>query len=695
MTYPLVFHLGTGVRDLGDPLLNSWIMAWNARQIGRVDFSHYFDANIFFPHQRTLAYSEHLFTESLVALPFLTLFKNPLLAHNIVLLFAFVTSAFGMYALAVYLTGSRPSGFVAGLVYSFSPFMFSHFVHVQVLLAGGIPLVFLFLHRYFDRGRTKDACLFAFFFSFQALANGYYALYLGLFAGLFIAIKAVTGKRLARGSFWRQMLLAGGIICFLVGPFAYQYLRFRGETSFVRSLGSSARLSSYLAPAPSNRLYGPLTSRFQRSEEHLFPGGTALLLALGGLTAGLLRKSRWIRPNADQKASIRGASTGTMKPYGIYGVFLGLAFLFSFGPAGPYVLLYRYIPGFNGLRVPARIHIMTMLSIAVLAAFGMRFLTAKIRGSARAAAVGLIAVLVLVEFVSAPVPLTDFPPGGRIPEVYRWLAAQKEEGLALLELPLPAPRWGIGLVECPRMYFSTVHWHKLVNGYSGYFPPLYDELLRRWRECSLGQNIADARDLGVRLLVFHSSQYSSSDFAAKEEQLAEMRNHVRLLGRFGEAVVYEIRGESSPGPDFSARPYRGISRTRAWKASASINEGMAGNAVDGDRRTRWNSDFQTSGDSFTLDLGKEYEVRGLSLKLGPSTADFPRGCRVELSRDGEKWDLALEQDTPLLPITSFLEAGDISYDIVLPPRKARLVRLTLTRGSDQFYWSIYEIEAFE
>jgi hypothetical protein len=164
MTYPLALHLGSGVRDLGDPLLNSWILAWDVKQITRLAISGFFDANIFFPNHRTLAYSEHLFTEALVALPVRVLSENPILAHNFVLLFAFITSALGMYALATHLTRCRVCGFVAGLIYAFSHFMFSHFVHIQVVMAGGIPLTFLFLHRFFETSRTRYACLFAVFF---------------------------------------------------------------------------------------------------------------------------------------------------------------------------------------------------------------------------------------------------------------------------------------------------------------------------------------------------------------------------------------------------------------------------------------------------------------------------------------------------------------------------------------------------
>lgn len=696
MTYPQALHLSSGVRDLGDPLLNSWILAWDARQITRLDISGFFDANIFFPNHRALAYSEHLFTEALFALPVMRLSGNPLLAHNLVLLFAFLTSALGMYALAAYLTKCRVCAFVAGLIYAFSPFMFSHFVHVQVVMAGGIPLTFLFLHRFFEAGRTRDACLFALFYSLQALANGYYALYLALFAGVFIAVKAVGGKKFTTPKFWLQMLLAAVIIGLLVGPFAFQYLQFRKETNFARNLGTSAKLSSFLAAAPTNRLYGKITSRFQRPEEHLFPGIMTLLLAIGGGMAFVLRR----RTSSAGKKAPADVGTDENRVHAahlrIYGLILALAFLFTFGGRGPYLLMHKFIPGFSGLRVPARFHIMVMFTLAILAALGMNFLIRRQQKGVRTAAAVLISLLVVLEFASFPVPLEEFPPDrAPVPDVYRWLARQQRGELAVLELPLPPPRFGIGLVECPRLYFSAFHWHRLVNGYSGYFPPVYVELLRRWRECPLAQTIEDARALGVGILVFHSSEFDREAFAETLEDLARRQEEIAFVGRFGEAYVYEIVAAAPVGPERRSKTRQVSAASSEWTATSSVNETMAGQAIDGDPRTRWNSEFQQAGDSFILDMGKVHEVGGLSLKLGPSLFDYPRGCRVDVSVDGNNWMPAAELNTPLLPIRAFLKANDISYDIHYSPQPARFVRIALTAPNDEYYWSIYEVEVFE
>jgi len=688
MTYPLALRLGTGVRDMGDGLLTPWIMSWNVREMTRLDIAHYFDANIFFPNRRTLAYSEHLFTQSLASLPIRAFTSNPLLAHNIMLLLAYLTSALGMYALARHLTKSRFAGVVAGLVFAFSPFMFSHFVHIQIITAGGIPLAFLF--RYFETGRTREAVYFALVSSFQALANSYYALYLGLFGGLFILVMAVARKRIFDPKFWRDMLAAAAVILFLAGPFAYQYVRVGKDMGFSRHVGTPASLTSYLAASSTNRVYGGLTERFQKPEQDLFPGALAFILAVAGFVS-LVSRGGWGRSPGSEASPRAEASPGRLVA-AAYGVITLLAFLFTFGPNGPYLLLFKYLPGFNGLRVPARFHIFVMFGISVLAAFGARELIGKLRGKGRFLVVGLLPVLILVEYAAFPVPLEEFPPGGKAPEVYRWLAAQKNDG-AVLEVPLPPPHFFIGLVECPRVFHSTSHWHNLVNGYSGFFPPLYEELQRRWRESPVAQNVREARELGVRYLVIHEGELLSESRALLASELAALAPTVREAARLGDDVVYELSPAPAPDrPPLGAAPRGIIARTLGWQARANVNQGGAFRAIDGDMRTRWNSDFQKPGDEFVLDLGEIRSVGGLLLKLGPSLFDYPRGCRVDLSPDGRAWAEAVRGETPLLPIREYLRANDISYSLSFPSRPARFIRIVLTSESSEYYWSIYEIE---
>ena len=94
MTYPQVLHLRDGVHDDGDPLLNTWTLAWVAHQLPRAP-ARLFDANIFYPERKTLAFTETLLLPGLVAAPLQWIGVAPLLVHNLVLLSGFVLSGAG------------------------------------------------------------------------------------------------------------------------------------------------------------------------------------------------------------------------------------------------------------------------------------------------------------------------------------------------------------------------------------------------------------------------------------------------------------------------------------------------------------------------------------------------------------------------------------------------------------------------
>jgi hypothetical protein len=85
----------------------------------------------------------------------------------------------------------------------------------------------------------------------------------------------------------------------------------------------------------------------------------------------------------------------------------------------------------------------------------------------------------------------DFPP------VYDWIARQPDVR-ALLELPIRR-NWR----ENEAMYYSTLHWKPIVNGYSGYEPWSHALIAQRIRFFPDRATIALLRDLGVTHILLH------------------------------------------------------------------------------------------------------------------------------------------------------------------------------------------------
>ena len=132
LTWPLIVHPGSLVpHDPGDPLLNVWIMSWNARVLPLT--SAWWNATQFFPAQGATAFSEHLLGLSVLTTPIILISGNPLLAYNVAFFASFVLCAVSAYALTFCIAGRHDAALVAGLAFAFAPYRMSQLAHVQVL----------------------------------------------------------------------------------------------------------------------------------------------------------------------------------------------------------------------------------------------------------------------------------------------------------------------------------------------------------------------------------------------------------------------------------------------------------------------------------------------------------------------------------------------------------------------------------
>jgi hypothetical protein len=203
----------------------------------------------------------------------------------------------------------------------------------------------------------------------------------------------------------------------------------------------------------------------------------SLWLAAVGLAGVLLTSARaraWCRVGDD----LRGCALALAL----------VAIVLSWGPAptaggrplgfdGPYLWLYHGVPGFDGLRVPARFAMVAYVFLAVLAGYGLAAIDRRRRGATWMALAG---GLFLIEATAVPVPIGRTfgdsgigMPEGRVtsgpdaPAIYRHLATLPP-GVVLAELPFGYPSW-----ELRYVFYSSVHHHRLLNGYSGGFPRSY------------------------------------------------------------------------------------------------------------------------------------------------------------------------------------------------------------------------------
>ena len=547
MNFPQVRHLRDSVHDDGDPLLNAWALSWVAHQLPRAP-AHLFDANIFYPERRTLAYSETLLLPSLLVAPLRWVGVGPILVYNLVFLSGFAISGVGMALLVRTLTGNGGAGILAGIIFAFLPFRIDHYAHMQLQQTQCLPFAMWAFHRLLRTGRVRDGAIFGAFVVGQILSCMYYGLllipYMAVVCGTLWIAEGQEGRRAEfsgtsnpsiNSAFLRfchsamPLFVAALVILVVAAPLGKAYLgahkvvgeRPRDEVE----QNGSARPSDYLGVAEENVLYGSLLKPFGRGERRLFPGFLAVALAIAGASTLSTRRTAGTRGTAGTQRTI------------VLAYLLGLliAFDISLGFNGiTFRLLYDYALPFRGLRIPARAGIIVGFSIAVLAGFGV----ARIR---RGAILAIIGAILLAEYASWHIPMVQMPL--EAPQAYADMLKDNEGNptAAIFEFPVSAQD------DPTYMYFSTFHWQHLVNGYSGFFPPSYIFLVNAVQTLPDNESLHAIKSHGARYLVVHGERLLGARY---DELTAELRRRPELTfvtkspaerpGQHGEISVFRI-----------------------------------------------------------------------------------------------------------------------------------------------------------
>ncbi|HET7218105.1 MAG TPA: hypothetical protein VFJ02_08650 [Vicinamibacterales bacterium] len=631
-TWPVAAHLTSRIpHDAGDPILNIWILWWNAHAMPLTEA--WWNPPMMWPMPGAMALSEHLLGVSIVATPVQHLGGGPIAAYNVCLLLTYALSGFFGYLLVQRLTGSVVAGICSGLAFGFSPYRAGQLAHIQVLSAQWMPLALLGMHAYVSSGRARWLALFAAAWLLQGLSNGYYLLFFPVLIALWL-LWFVDWKREPR----RGLALVG-TFAIASAPLLPILLRYydvhrlfglRRAVSDIRQFSATA--TSFLHPAPLLRFWpeGPAPN----SELYLFPGAVVLIVALAGVVAAVIRKEE---------------SSAARSPIAFYLVAALAMGVLALGPGGegnapaltnPYRWLL-FLPGYDGIRAPSRFMMLASLCLSIVAGLGVAQLARVTwRGRWRATAAALVMAGITIDGVTEPVLMLT--PPGRID------LPAASPAPAVLELPIDDPQ-----VSIAAMYRSMFHELPLVNGYSGHFPPHYNILtlaLAR-SDTSVLTYLAERRPLAI---IVHDRHDPGREYRKMVEAIPGLQLH--SVGAGSATFVLPPQGAPPRAP--------------------------AGAVLDASARTAGRRLLE-------LDLGARHRVSSLEFALGTRYPDLAPRIRVETSDDGQAWNevwlgwtggLALEGvllDPKLVPVR-----------IPLPDAPARYVRLY--PASD---WMLQELKA--
>jgi hypothetical protein len=544
-TWPLVLHLPSRIApDLGDPVRTAWQVSWVGHAMLH-DPGHIFDANAFWPHSLSLAFSDSLLGYGPSAF-FGSGTVAALVRYNLLFLFAWSLCFFGAYLLARELGLGRLGAAAAGAAFAYAPYRVTEAGHLHVISSGGIPLALFLLLRGYRRGR-RGLVLAGWLVSAWQISLGFT---LGLQYTYLVALLALlfawyVWRRRAAGDTspplpqWRQMLAVtcvgiaavAAVAVYEARPYlkvAHDYPTAKRTIREVKTY--SAGPAALLAASSENRVWGDATSGLReqvhsKNESVFFPGALVLTLALVGLAAPAY--TRRLRVGL-----LLGAAACAILALGF-----GLT-----GAGYPYRLLYDYARGWDGVRVPGRVFTTATLCLALLAGAGAQLLAARAakrrspRNLQAVVGVGLAAALVGEGAGHLGHPVVPQP-------------KPVESSLAAPLLDLPTD----GAADRVWQYFSTDGFYKIPVGNSTFDIPKIDDLRGGMSGFPDRASVAKLRYWGIRTVVLHLKLPKLPGIAGyalpePRDVVAAAAKPIAGLGigrrREGTVVIYEI----GPGP---------------------------------------------------------------------------------------------------------------------------------------------------
>jgi F5/8 type C domain len=653
-TWPLAAHLRSTVpHDRGDPLLVTWILWWSTKTMPLTE--RWWNAPAFYPASGVFAFSENLLSLAPITAPILKLSTSPVLAYNVAFMLSYALSGLSAYMLAFVLTSRHDASFVAAVAFAFAPYRLSHLSHLQLLSSYWMPVALAALHMYARNGRARAAALFAAAWVMQSLASGYYLLFLSLLVLLWIiwfALGRLGTRRLAVLAAW----WVGAAI--VVAPVFIGYRTIHARYGLKRSPVEiqyySADIAGLASASRDSLLWGRVHA-IDHLESELFPGLTTAIL----FGCGLLLLTRRTAGKPALIFYVASAALMWILALGPHPTFMGK----PIGIAGPYALL-MYVPGFDEMRVPARLWMLAVLCLSVVAALAVAQLRSGVLR--RAVAVLIVAGLLLDgwprSFSVAAAP--DLRPS---------------HGVAVARLGLP-----LAQNETESMYQTLGDGLPVFNGYSGYeapqHAPLQDLLERHDRE------ILDrlAADGPIQIVVEHTLDPDRSWRGYVEAAGAT------LLDSGADWTRYEL-----PRKPRAQQPAAVGTDVRILRVDANVNPADVNAMFDGDLNTRWHAARQDGNETVTIDLGTAHAVRWIVMCLGTYASQYPRSLTVDTSMDGVTWATAWSGRTALPAYDAAVSDPRVIPIPLAIQRAARFVRLHQTSVEPAHSWTIVELRVLE
>jgi hypothetical protein len=480
-TWPLILYADNSLSYWPVHPEDSWINLWNLWWVKHslLSFSNPFQTDHLFYPQGADLYLHTLNTvDGVLSIPLQLITGNLVLSWNILALLLFTASGVTTYALAYRFTRDQMASLTAGFIFAFAPFVMMRFQgHWNIATVWPLPLFALFLFRYQEHSRWRDAAGAGVVWAIIAYTSLEYAGDAGIFIGLFLLywslvhVKGRDWKRLAL--LWRGVPVVALALIVAGGPLLVPAVISiqRGDVSMPPISDSmSSDLAALITPSP---LWGPgKIPVWDLSAVQHVPTGDLENTVFLGITPLLLASLALLGVRRLADVRVFWAVVFLLFVSLAMGPHLFVGDTKSFSLAGTHFTIpmpyqvYEDIPFIGERRGISRLIVFGHLALAMLAAMGMKTLVSSLREHyAKLAPVAalLVFMFVVTEYWNPPIFTAEVPR----PSV---LAAISDEpgDFAVLDAPLGRSTWTLGGTQAGGTladYYQPIYGKPVLGGY--------------------------------------------------------------------------------------------------------------------------------------------------------------------------------------------------------------------------------------
>lgn len=470
--YKLVLNLSTALTDWLDYPLIVYILEHNIKHISQLDFTNLGNIRSLYPSPGGMYFTDILLVQGVIGTIIYPFTQDYILTHNLIFLLTGLTNIISLHYFWEKIFKRKSVVILLSLLFTFSPYYFSQYVHYQML-----PYSFFFFSAglLISSASYKNIFISGLLTGLQFLAGVYLGFYSLTFTGLYFLYNLAKKRDLF--SFFKKSFVYLASFLILAGYFVYQYVHIKTVYQIERSDGEYIDLAMQV----SDLLFNPFPSLWVEvfykninlynhrvGGEQFGTGFIFLFVTLAGM---------WLSLKKIKKKNI---------------LFFYLLFFFSgiaalgprltingkyFGTPLPYYLLLKFTPIFDSLRRTGAWYFIVQISmlyfVGILLSWAIRKYSFK--------KILPITLMLLSLYAFEMVPIKQRTSVEEYKSYsYQPLIENCKEDEVLLELPFspmqPKTPITVTLSYWTKMLLNqTLHDCLLVNGYSGYDPTHYKE----------------------------------------------------------------------------------------------------------------------------------------------------------------------------------------------------------------------------